>query len=368
MPTKKFDNVFEKIVSQENIWRAYKKSRERDGKYHPEAIEFAKNETYNLAQLRQSLIDETYTFDGYIRFAVYEPKERIVDAPHYKDKIVQLAMNYVLKEIFVPSFIADTYACIDGRGTHKCADRLQHFLRKAKWQYGTQAYIVKVDFQKFFYTIDRTILKNLIRKKIACTKTLRLLDHIIDSADAIDKLGVPLGNTISQIAANLYASELDKHCKRRLGIRCYLRYMDDIVCILPTKTEANATLQKIRAFAKSELDLTLNKNKSKIFPVSQGVNAIGFKTHATHRLLRNNSKKKIKRKVKAMPHLIQEGKLTIERAEQMLNSWLGHAKHASSHGFIKRLIMRHRFLCISKGKLKVRREVICNSNSSTPKT
>ena len=346
--------MFDKITSKENIYKAYRKAMNGKSKYRPEALEFAQNETYNLRQLRQSLIDETYTFDGYIRFPVFEPKERIVDAPHLKDKIVQLAINNILKEIYIPTFTLDSYACIDGRGTHKCVDRLQHFLRKAKWEYGDGAYIVKADIKKFFYSIDRAILKSMLPKKIKCKKTLRLLHKIIDSANIIDPLGMPLGNTLSQICANLYMSRLDHHCKRMLGLKYYIRYMDDIVIILPDKQSARQALNVIRSFAATNLHLTLNENKAKIFPISQGVNTIGFKVYATHRLLRNDCKKKIKRKIKAMPRLITEGKLTVSKAEQMLNSWLGHAGNASSQNFIKSLTAKHPYIYLSpKGLLKI---------------
>lgn len=145
MPKKHYDeNLFEKIIDDKNLYYAYLKSRKGKGKYKIEAIKFAMDETYNLRELKQSLIDETYQFEGYIEFPVFEPKERIINAPHYKDKIVQLAINNVLKEVYNPCFIYDSYACIDEKGTHKCVDRISKFMRKAKWQYGESAYIIKI--------------------------------------------------------------------------------------------------------------------------------------------------------------------------------------------------------------------------------
>ena len=167
--------LFEKIIAEDNLYKAYKKSIQGKGKYNPEAMKFSLDEIYNLNNLKQSLEDESYQFDGYIRFPVFEPKVRIVDAPHFKDKIVQLAINNMLKEIYNPCFIFDSYACIDDKGTHKCVDRISHFIRKAKWQYGDDAYIVKLDVKKFFYTIDRETLKYLLPKKIKCKKSLRLI-------------------------------------------------------------------------------------------------------------------------------------------------------------------------------------------------
>lgn len=357
--SKKHNDLFVKIIDKENVIKGYKKALQGKGKYNPEAMEFALNEVYNLKQLRESLIDETYKFDGYIRFPVFEPKERIVDAPHFKDKIIQLAINNVLKEVYNPTFIFDSYACIDDKGTHKCVDRISYFIRKAKWEYGDDAYIVKLDVKKFFYSIDREILKFLLAKKIRCKKTLRLLYKIIDSADLIDLLGLPLGNTLSQICANVILNELDNYCKRKMSIRYYVRYMDDSIIIVRNKVEANEILKLIGEFIKSELHLNLNGNKSKIFPLEQGVNAIGYKIYPTHRLLRNDCKKKIKRKIKAMPKLILDGKMSIQKAEQILNSWLGHSSHANSYNFIQKIVSKHGFieyrnnkLCINISKLE----------------
>lgn len=363
----KNDDLFNKIISKDNIYKAYHKSLKSNNKYSQEAMKFSLNETYNINQLIQSLKDETYEFEGYISFKVYEPKERIIDAPHFKDKIVQLAINNVLKKVYMPSFIYDSYACLDGKGTHRCVDRIQYFMRKAKWQYGGNAYIIKIDMKKYFYSIDRSILKKLLIKKIKCQKTLRLLDKIIDSANAIDALGMPLGNTISQLCANIYLNEIDQYCKRKLSIKYYCRYLDDIVCIVSNKQEAKEILELVRIFAKEKLHLELNKNKSKIFPINQGVNTIGFKIYATHRLLRNDSKKRIKQKAKKIKKLLVENKISVVKAEQIFNSWLGHAKHGNSYNFVQKLIKNNDYIYLTlKGAIKVninklkKGSIICN--------
>ncbi len=353
MPVKKHDNLFEQIVSWENIQSAYNKSLRRGGRYRPETVVFSLNETENLRRLQQSLIDETYAFSGYISFPVYEPKKRIVDAPHYKDKIVQLAIVAILNEVYHPAFIKDSYACIDGRGTHSCAKRIQSFLQKARREYGEDAYILKIDFAKFFYSIDRRVLKSIFRKKIICKRTLRLLDVIIDSADAIGPLGMPLGNPISQLSANAYLHELDRYCKRRLSLRYYVRYNDDIAIVLSDRELARKTLVAVEDFAGEKLHLQLNKKKTKIFPLAQGINMVGYKIYSTHMLLRNDYKKRIKRKLNAMPRLIVEGKLPARKAEQMLNSSRGHAQHACSYNFMCRLMKKHRFIYRRGKTLKI---------------
>ena len=347
-------NIFHKIVEEENFYKAYKKALRGGNKYTLEAIEFASNETYNLNKLRMSLIDESYQFSGYMRFKVYEPKERVIDAPHFNDKIVQLAINNVLKEVYQPCFIYDSYASLDNKGTHACVDRISYFMRKANWQYGEDAYIVKLDIKKFFYSIDRDILKEILTKKVKCQKTLNLLYKIIDSADSIDEKGLPLGNTLSQLFANIYLNEVDQYSKRKLGIKYYIRYMDDTIIIVENKEKAKEVKDLIIDFNNKKLNLRMNEKKSKIFPINQGVNAIGFKIHPTHRLLRNDSKKKIKKKAKKMKPLIETRRMTIEKAEQILNSWLGHSSHGDSHNFITKLINKNNHIYMNeKGVLKI---------------
>lgn len=343
--------IFDQIVDIKNLEKAYHKSQKGQGKYKVQAMKFSRNQTYNLLKLRQSLIDGSYEFGGYTKFKVYEPKERIIYAPTYIDKIVQLAINNIIKEIYNQSFIYDSYACIDNKGTHKAVERISYFMRKASWEYGDKAFIIKIDIQKFFYTIDREILKKLLPKKIKCKRTLELIYKIIDSADNIDSLGMPLGNTLSQICANIYMNELDQYCKRKLRLHYYVRYADDIVVIVKNKNEAKAKLKLIKEFLETKLNLKTNDNKTKIFPISQGVNTVGFKIYITHRLLRNSSKKKIKRKAKKMKNLIKTGKMTIEKAEQILNSWLGHAKYGNSYNFIQRLLNKNNYICFNNKEI-----------------
>lgn len=344
-------STFDKIINRDNMYEAYRKTLKGQEKYHQQAIEFSNNETANMNALIKSLEDETYQFDDYVRFTIYEPKERIIDAPTFKDKVVQLAVNEVLKEVYYPTFIKTSYACLEGRGTHRCVDEIQNQIRKAKWMYGKEATIVKMDVERFFYSIDREILKAMLPKKIECPKTLRLLYKIIDSANQIDEVGLPLGNTLSQIFANIYMNSVDQYVKRKLSVKFYVRYMDDSIAILQNREDAKKVLGLIRSYIKQELNLKLNENKSKIFPIDQGVNMVGFKIYTTHRLLRSDSKKRIKRKVKAMPGLIQEGKMTTSKAEQILNSWHGHAMHGSSYNFIQSVLEKNSFVSMSQDRI-----------------
>lgn len=144
--------------------------------------------------------------------------------------------------------------------------------------------------------------------------------------------------------------------------------MDDIVLIVEDKEKAKQVLNQVKNYLQEELLLHTNPRKTKIFPLvpvnnsnkTQTINFVGYKIYATHKLLRNKSKRKIKSKAKKMPNLIYFEKVTIEKAEQMLNSWYGHALYANSKNFIYSLINRNPCIIYNKNKLQINRNLfIC---------
>ncbi len=165
---------------------------------------------------------------------------------------------------------------------------------------------------------------------------------MIDSSPE-GETGIPLGNVTSQDFANIYLNELDQFCIRFLGVKLYTRYMDDIVIIAPNKEIAREWLAKIKVFLKERLHLDTN-DKTKIFYVRQGVNAYGFKIKATHLLLRTESKRREKRRIKAMIAKLKEGKITQKEIVQAVNSWLGYARWACAYNLAKKIFAPYRFI------------------------
>lgn len=274
--------LFEKAIDYNNLKESYKRTQQAQRKYRKEAIIFDMAREKNLVQLWRELKNETYIPSDYIEFKVYEPKERVIHAPRIRDKVVQFSAHTVLQEVYYNKFIDSSYACLEERGTHRAVDKVQHNMRHCKWKYG-DGWILKMDVAKFFYSINRDILKHILRKRIKDEKFLVLLDKIIDSSPEGEK-GIPLGNVTSQDFANIYMNEVDQYAKRFLCLKYYCRYMDDIIIVVQTKEEAQNTRDNIIKFLNEKLDLQIN-DKTKIFPIEQGVNAYGFKIFTTHRLV-----------------------------------------------------------------------------------
>lgn len=329
------------MIDYEVVKKAYKDALKGNKKYKKEAILFDRCREGNLIRLWNELNGGTYEVGEYIKFKVYEPKEREVSAPHFRDKIVQFILHYKLEDTYKKKFIKGSFACLKEKGTHRAVKHLWKAMRLCK----NKGHIIKVDVRKFFYSIDREILKEILKKKIKSEFYLDLLFQIIDSSPE-GKRGIPLGNVTSQDFANIYLNELDQYCVRYLGVKHYTRYMDDVVIVIPgdnSLERAKEILEKIKTFLSDRLNLETNE-KTHIFPIAQGVNAFGFKIFSSHILVRDKSKRAMKRRMRAMDKKLKEEKIELEEVKQSVNAWLGHARHSNSYNLAKKIFEKYDYI------------------------
>ena len=142
-----------------------------------------------LLELEKQLKTGTYKHGGYTKFKIYEPKERIIMASEYKDRVVhQWYVEKFIKPYFVPQFISTSYAGIEGRGMHKASKDVQKAMRsaKSKWK---NYYILKMDVTKYFQNIDKRILWEILKRKMKDKKLLWLTREILLSTEGM--VGLP---------------------------------------------------------------------------------------------------------------------------------------------------------------------------------
>mgnify|MGYP005758665793 CR=1 FL=1 len=324
---KRVNNIYVKNITFSKLLEAHNKCKKHK-RFKKQVIEFEMNLENNLLKIGRELLNETYIFSKYFEFIIYEPKERKIKTLEYRDRVVQTwYVENFLKPNFEKMYINDTFACIEGRGTHKAVDKMQEYLRIADKEY-EEVWVLKCDIKKFFFSVDRKILYNLIKRKIKDKHFLRLTKKIIFYDD--EKVSIPIGNYTSQIYANIYLNELDRFIKQSLKVKYLVRYMDDFIILTNSKNNAKYFLREIKAFLNDKLKLELNA-KTAYFKAKQGVNFCGFRIWKTHRLLREQSKKKMKRKLKIFQKLYKENKIELEYILACINSWRGHAKHCNSY-------------------------------------
>ena len=118
---KRVDNLFEQITDLNNLKFAYLKAL-KGKRYTPEVLIYTKRIDKNLFNLKIQLENETYNHGKYRQFKIYDPKERLITAASFEDRIIHHAIMNILEPVFEKQFIFHTYACRKGKGTHKAVD------------------------------------------------------------------------------------------------------------------------------------------------------------------------------------------------------------------------------------------------------
>lgn len=328
--SKTIKSCFNEKLTFEKMLEAHERAKKHKSNKR-EVILFEMDLENNIVSLINSIKNKTYKTGKYHTFVIYEPKERIIKALPYRDRIVhQWYVEEFIKPYFLKRFINDTYACIENKGTHRAVLKTQKYMRIMKRKFNNY-YILKCDIKKYFYSIDKDILINILKKYIKDSKLLDFTKILLTDEEV---LGIPIGNYTSQFFANIYLNELDQYIKHDLKIKYYLRYMDDFVILCDNVEMAKDMKEKIRCFVETKLHLKLNQ-KTNYYPNSMGINFCGFRIYETHILLRNRSKKKIKKNIKIWNNQYHLKKLDILKVRAQFNSWIAHSKHANSYNLRK---------------------------------
>jgi len=334
---KTYTHLFERIVDFGNLHTAYLMAR-RGKRYAADALCFGANLEEELLALQAALRQGTYRTGRYNVFMVYEPKARQIAALPFRDRVAHHALCSVIEPIWEARFIRDSYACRVGKGTHAGANRLTHFLRQAARRWPTGVYVLKMDVESYFPSINHAVLLGLLRKRIACAPTMALLTEIIGGWPVGGgETGLPIGNLTSQLFANVYLHELDLFVKQQLRAEMYVRYMDDMVIVAGDKLALQAMRAQIARFLEDQLALGLN-TKTQVFPAAQGVSFLGYRIRATHRLLGRGSIRRMRCRLRAFRVRQQRGEPVWRDLDASVQSWLGHAKHANTYRLRRRLL------------------------------
>ncbi|RXK03817.1 Retron-type reverse transcriptase [Arcobacter sp. CECT 8989] len=321
---KRYKNLFESIADIDNLRLAYEKTVRGGNRYTKGHLRFKEYLEVNLYLLQKALINGTYRHGTYHCFNVYEPKCREIKALPFKDRVVQHAINNILEPIFEKLFYSSSYACRKNKGTHKGVKHVQATLRKLSLN--GPVYYLKMDFRKYFHSIDKQVLMREIQRKISDKKVLNLLKIFHDNSSK----GIPIGNLLSQLFANVYGHIFDRFVKTRIKAKHYFRYMDDTVILSNSKQQLVIYQRKLSLF--SYLYMKLKFSKWFINPISKPLNFLGYRISPKYKLIRKDSVIRAKRKIKKYRALNDK-----KRLERFLASWLGHAKSADSFNLIKSL-------------------------------
>ncbi|MEO0809989.1 MAG: reverse transcriptase domain-containing protein [Pseudomonadota bacterium] len=228
-------NLFDQIANFGALHRASQKAI-RGKRKKPGAAAFMAGLEHELLRLERELLSGQYRPGRYIEILVKDPKERLVSAAPFRDRVVHHALCAVVCPIFEAGFIPQSFANRTGKGTHNA-------IRVYEGYRDRHAHVLRADIFRYFPAIDHLILKQEFRRRLACERTLALLDLIVDCSNRQEPValhyqgddlfapyqrrrGLPIGNLTSQFCANLYLDTFDHWVSEQLRAP-YLRYVDD---------------------------------------------------------------------------------------------------------------------------------------------
>ena len=294
----------------------------------------------NTLALRHDLKAGTYRHGSYHAFKISDPKPRDIHKATVRDRLVHHAIYRQLYPFFDRTFIADSYSCREGKGTHKAMNRFRDFAYKVSKNHTRTCWVLKCDIRKFFASIDQAILLDIVSAYIPDKRINNLIAEVVCSfrsdmtlvsaateTSVIFPKGLPLGNLTSQLLVNVYMNQFDQYVKHELKAKHYIRYADDFV-ILSHDRQLLASIERcIAIFLSERLKLDLHPDKVFIKTFDSGIDFLGWSHFHDHRVLRTSTKRRMLKRVAG-----------LEERHPSIQSYLGMLGHGNGRCLSKRIL------------------------------
>ena len=312
----------------------------------------------NGTQLRESVRNQSYKPMPVKRVEI--PKEdgskRKLGIPTVKDRMIQQAISQVLGPIYERKFHANSYGFRPGKSAQ------QAVLKAVEYMNEGYNWVVDLDLEKFFDTVNHDKLISILNKEIKDGKVLSLIRKFLVSGVMVGEqmeeteIGTPQGGNLSPLLANIILNELDWELeKRKLK---FVRYADDCIILVRSQKAANRVMESITRYIESKLILKVNRKKSKIGRPTE-IKYLGFTFYNQFKEKKYKAKaheKSIQKVVKRLK-LLTSRKWSVNNAykaqkiSEVLRGWINYFKIGSILTVTRKLdrILRYRFrMCIWK--------------------
>lgn len=307
---KRQGKLFPLIVDYQNLRLAWLKAL-RGKRKSTAVLLFSRNIDVNLDKIKTRLESDNPEWGNYRSFTITDPKERIISAAPFPERVMHHAIMNILESLFEKQLIHHSYACRKGKGTHAAVLHAFHHAKAKGW-------FLKLDVRKYFDSIDHAVLKQQLTRLLKDKKLMNHLFLLIDSYHTLPGKGLPIGNLTSQYFANLYLSGLDHYILEQLQPAGYVRYMDDFVVWATNKTDLVSGFQKIQMYCIENLKLNL---KPAILGQSRlGLPFLGFLIKSQGIYLLQKSKQRMKKRVSIIENELLCGQINeIKAAERAIS-------------------------------------------------
>lgn len=329
----------EKVIGFDALYESMRKCR-CGVMWKDSTAAFCLNGVEKVAALSEQIHNGTYKAQPPVHFRITSPKPRDIASITFRDRVFQRSLNdNAVYPIMSRSFIYDNFACQTGKGTDAARERLKEFLREYYRKHGCSGYVAQFDIRGYYPNMDHEMTEQTFREKLppgvyAMVETI-LREQYEGSA------GYNPGSQLIQIAGISVLDRLDHYIKEQLHAHLYLRYMDDFL-IIHESAETLAEYREAIAGKLREIRFELHPEKTRIYPLSEGIPFLGFRFFLTDagRVLMLIDPKNVKRQRKKLRRLVarsRRGGLPKEKVDESYRAWRNHAAKGNSHQLLVRM-------------------------------
>ena len=296
------EHLLERVLSRENMLRAWKRVKSNRGVSGVDGISIAEFPDFIRTQwedIRTSLLEGTYQPTPVLRVEI--PKmdggTRPLGIPTVLDRLIQQAIAQVLNSIFDQTFSEYSFGFRPGRSAHDAVRKVRGYIREGYHM------AVDMDLSQFFDTVNHDVLMYRVAREVHDKRLLRLIGRYLRAGVEINgrvqntPKGVPQGGPLSPLLANIVLDDLDKELEKR-GHR-FVRYADDLIILVKSQSAGERVMVSIRRFLERKLKLKVNEKKSCVAPTDQ-INFLGFTFRGTKIRWSEKAFKEFKRRVRLL--------------------------------------------------------------------
>ena len=306
-------SLMEQILSKENLNTAYLqvvRNKGAEGVDEMKYTELKEHLAKNGEIIKEQLRTRKYKPQPVRRVEI--PKSdggvRNLGVPTVTDRLVQQAIAQVLTPIYEEQFHDHSY----GFRPNRCAQ--QAIITALDMMNDGYDWIVDIDLEKFFDTVNHDKLMTLIGKTIKDGDVISIIRKFLVSGIMVDDeykesvIGTPQGGNLSPLLANIMLNELDKEMEQR-GLN-FVRYADDCIIMVGSEMSAKRVMRNLTKFIEEKLGLKVNMTKSKV-DRPNGLKYLGFGFYFDSRA----------HQFKAKPHEKSVAKFKTKMKQLTCRSW-----------------------------------------------
>lgn len=337
--------MLEEVLDFRNVQKAMKHVISNHGAGGIDGMQTDELRVYleaNWSLLKQSILEGSYRPAPVRKVEI--PKQqggmRMLGIPTVLDRLFQQSIAQWLIPKYEPEFSAYSYGFREGRNAHQAVLQAKKYLDERK------EWIIELDLENFFDTVNHDKLMGLLTRSITDKRTLKLIRSYLNSGIMEGGLvsqrieGTPQGSPLSPLLSNILLDELDKELQER-G-HSFVRYADDCSIYVKSEKSAHRVLESITKYIEEKLKLKVNREKTKISQPYQST-LLGFSFY------RNEGEWKIRISPKSLERIKEKLRSKtkrndpsnaadkIKKIETVVRGWVNYFSIATAKSLMKRL-------------------------------